>query len=90
MEPDNARAGMHIAQHSQRIEQADGKTHGKWALTAQNVANATRERLQDEMEQYAKARGGGGPAGTIGEAQRGGRTTEDRGRLGDRKMLKQC
>ena len=62
MEPDNARAGMHIAQHSQRIEQADGKTHGKWALTAQNVANATPERLQDEMEQYAKARGGWWPS----------------------------
>ena len=33
----------------------DGTAHGPWALKAQNIANATPERVQDEVRQYEEA-----------------------------------
>jgi len=36
----------------------DGTAHGKWALKAQNIANATPKRVQDEVRQYEEARRG--------------------------------
>ena len=35
------------------VADVDGTAHGKWGLSAQNVAHATSERLQDEMRKYA-------------------------------------
>lgn len=37
---------------------ADGTAHGKWALTEQNIANATPERLEEERVKYEQARKG--------------------------------
>ena len=33
----------------------DGTAHGPWALKPQNIANATPERVQDEVRQYEEA-----------------------------------
>ena len=40
------------------MNMADGTAHGKWAMLPQNLANATSERIEDEMADYAAARRG--------------------------------